>query len=183
MAELSILKIEQEIRREHQASIEGAVSSIKHAVRCGELLIGLRSSVEDGEWCRALERIGIARSTANNYERLARTRNKFPKKFSYLLERGAELVDLYRAFDLVKPVTPGGYKSDVYQRRKLGEQLELDFSFEEAIPHFESLSRAKNVESLAPSSLQRLLTECESAAARLRELLANAGAISLEVQP
>ena len=168
----------KKIVAEHEAALRDAVSSVKHVLVCGRLLAALKLQAAD--WEKQLEAVKLSRTTAWRYIKVANDAAKNPGRTKYLLEQGASLVDLYRAFDLVKPVEQGGYKSDVYQRRKLGEQLELDFSYEEAVPHLRSLIKAKNVEELSESVRRRLLKDCEAAAERLRETLKDDTAINLK---
>lgn len=178
----NLSRIEEQIKREHAACVQHATDCITHALRCGALLATYRATCA-GDWCERLERIGIARSTAHRYIRVAEDAAKKQSRVKYLLEQGASLVDLYRAFDLVKPVEPGGYKSDVYQRRRLGEQLELDFSYEEFTPQIKSLVRARNVEELSPSTLQRLRADLEAARQRIDTILAEKTALNLNPEP
>lgn len=177
---LPIAQLEKQIIREHDLAVSHASAAIQHALECGKLLTVYRQSLAGGEWCERLEKLGIARTTATRYCKLALDAAKNPNKVKYLLEQGASLVDLYREFALVKPVVSGGYRPEVYQRRVANEQLELDFSFEEFTPHIKSLIKARNVEELAPSTLQRIKAELVEAQKRIDAVLAEKGAINLE---
>lgn len=181
---LPIQQLEKQILKEHDLAVAHARSAVEHALECGKLLQAYRASLS-GEWCARLEKLGIARTTATRYVKLAEDAAENPSKVRYLLEQGASLVDLYRAFDLVKPLQVGPYKPEDHQRRVAEAQLEMPFSYEEFVPHIRALVKAKNVEQLSESTRRRLLTEVEAAAARLRESLKDSAAIdlSLDHQP
>lgn len=181
MKPIQIDRVVKEIRLSHQAAMNHATEAVKHVLKCGRLLAGLRDA--DGEWEKHLEGIGISRTTAWRYIKVAKDASRNPARTRWLLEQGASLVDLYREFDLVKPVTPGGYKSDVYQRRKLGEQLELDFSYEEFAGHLKALVKAPNVEELSESSLKKLDRELAAAKARVESLLKEKSAVDVSGPP
>lgn len=176
---LPIQQLEKQILKEHELALNHARSAVEHALQCGRLLCAYRAAVPVGDWCARLEKLGIARTTAARYEKLANDAAKNPGKVRYLLEQGASLVDLYRAFDLVKPLQVGPYKPEDHQRRVAEAQLEMPFSYEEFVPHIRALVKAKNVEELSESTRRRLLTEVEAAAARLRESLKDSAAIDL----
>lgn len=168
-----------QIQTEHVGAMTAATQAVKHALKCGKLLLALKSSVP-GEWEKHLELILMPKTTAWRYMKVASDAAKNPAKVKYLLEQGASLVDLYRALDLVKPVVSGAYSADVYQRRKAAEQLEMDFSYEEFTPQLRSLIKASNVEQLSPATLTRLKGELVEAQQRIDAVLAEKGAINLE---
>lgn len=178
---LPVPKLVAQIKAAHQRSIEHSRSAIQAILECGRLLKSLKLALGDGEtWVQKVAEIGIAKRTADRYIAVAAYAAKNPAKTNYLLEQGATLVDLYRAFDLVKPVVSGAYDPNTYQQRKANDQLELDFSYEEFVPHLRSLTKARNVEELSPTTLQRLRAELVTAQQRIDAVLAEKGAINLE---
>lgn len=176
---IPIPTLEKQILKEHELAIAAARTAVDHALNCGRLLVSYHASVPEGSWCVRLEKLGIARTTAARYMRLAGDAAKNPAKVKYLLEQGASLVDLYRAFELVKPLQVGPYKPEDHQRRVASAQLDLPFSYEDAMPHLRALVKASNVEKLSESVRRRLLGEVEAAAQRLRESLKDSAAIEL----
>lgn len=179
---LPVPQLVKQIKAAHDAAFLHAQKSVASVLECGRLLRVLKAQLSFAEaWVDKVEEIGIAKRTADRYIAVADCAAKQPAKVKYLLEQGASLVDLYRAFDLVKPLQVGPYKTSDYIARKDREaaQLDLPFSYEHALPHIRALVVAKNVEELSESTRRRLLTEVEAAAHRLRESLKDSGAIEL----
>jgi len=170
----------KQIKAAHDAAFGFAQKSVVSVLECGRLLKLLKLELSQNEmWVNKVEEIGLAKRTADRYIAVADQAAKNPAKTKYLLEQGASLVDLYRAFDLVKPVQPGPYKPEDYQDRKKSAQLTIDFSYEEFTPHLKSLLKARNVEELAASTLQRLRTELIEAKERIDAVLADKSALPI----
>lgn len=177
---LPVPQLVKQIKAAHEAAYLHAQKSVASVLECGRLLKVLKVQLSIGEaWVDKVEEIGIAKRTADRYIAVAEHASRNPAKTRYLLEQGASLVDLYRAFDLVKPLQVGPYKPEDHQRRVAEAQLEMPFSYEEFVPHIRALVKAKNVEELSESTRRRLLTEVEAAAARLRESLKDSSAIEI----
>jgi predicted DNA-binding protein (UPF0251 family) len=170
----------KKIRAEHEAALLHAASAIKHAIQCGRLLQVFKAQCGDGKWEESLTALEISKTTAWRYLRVARDAASNPKKVAYLLEQGAGLVDLYREFDLVKPLEGGGYRSDAYQLRKLSEQLQFDFEYEEFDQHITALAKARNVEELSSKTLNLALQKLDAARERVVAVLKDKEAVELD---
>src|SRR5688572_25527982 len=174
---ISIKKVLDEISKERQLSLLHAGKFLEHRVRCGKLLLGLKNSVGEGQWEKTLAEINFPKATAWRYIRTFQDWDPKTKR----LKRGAALVDGLRSDNLIDEVEGGGYRSEAYQRRKLGTQLELDFEYEEFDQHITALIDAKNVEELSPKTLAQALAKLEQGAARVRSVLADKNALPVEV--
>src|SRR3990167_7675523 len=154
-SKLPVAKLITEIKREHEWIAGTSLDLVKHVVRCGQLLAALRAA-SNGNWEQYVVQTGMSTTTAWRYIKVSQDIPK--KRCAYLLDRGATLVDLYRELGLVKACEGGGYRSEAYQKRKAiaGAQLEMEFQYEEAAPHFEALLRAANVEKYGESTIRRL---------------------------
>jgi hypothetical protein len=180
---IPVPKLLSQIQTEHVGAITAATQAVRHVLNCGRLLISLKSSLP-GEWEAKLESISMPKTTAWRYMKVASDAAKNPAKVKYLLEQGASLVDLYRAFDLVKPVVSGAYSSDVYKARRGAEdtaQLEL-FNYEkEFVPAIRSLIKSRDVEELKPETLRIIKRDLVTAQKRVDDLIANYGAAAMEI--
>ncbi len=175
---MKLINIERQIIKLHEAATARAHEAVRAALECGKLLILARKTIPEKEWTAWVEKIGLARTTAWRYERLAKDVAK--GRVKYLLEQGASLVDLYREFDLVKPLEGGGYRSDAYQRRKLSEQLQFDFEYEEFDQHITALIKARNVEELSSKTLTLALQKIDAARERVVAVLKDKEAVELD---
>jgi hypothetical protein len=78
--QLALPDLAQEIDREHAALISAAHAALRHAVRCGELLIQAKTSMAHGDWLGWLEtNCQVRPRTAQAYMRLARELPKLPE--------------------------------------------------------------------------------------------------------
>ena len=175
----TLIAIATEVREMHIQAQQSAQRAIHFAIQCGVRLIAAHAVVRDGEWETWLESVGIDRTTAWRYMRVAQD-----KGTEQLLARGCSLVDLYREFGLVKPCEGGGYRSEAYQKRKaledsgLADQLILPFSFEDFTANVKSiLVKPQQISELADSSIHELEHNLEAALVRVREVKQHRAAV------
>ena len=178
---LSVIgKLQKQIRETYRAASVKAREAVEAALRCGQLLIAAKAAVPDGEWEKFLAVVEIPKTTAWRFMRVSQDAAKNSKRVKYLLDQGASLVDLYREFDLVKPLEGGGYRAAAYQKRKALGQIEFDFSFEECSEQLSALASARNVADLGESSLVKLSKDLDAAKRRVVSVLADKRAVDLD---
>lgn len=169
-------KVLEQIARERELSLQHAGKFLDHRVRCGKLLLGLKNSVGEGQWEKTLAEINFPKATAWRYIRTFQDWDPKTKR----LKRGAALVDSLRSDRLIDEVEPGGYRSEAYHRRKLGEQIEFDFAYEEFDQQLSALIKAPNVEKLSEKTIATMRRKIKEADKRLAALEAEARAVELE---
>lgn len=174
---LPVPQLLKEIRQLHDESIAHAIASVERVIKCGKLLIALEA--QSPNWKKLVEEIGISSTTAWRYQKVAKHAAKSPAKTKYLLEQGATLVDLYRAFGLVKPCVGGGYDPKDYEARRDSADAQLSFSFEDFVPQLQTLIRGKNIDDLGKTTLLRLRKDLSEAQARVESALTAQGTITL----
>jgi hypothetical protein len=170
-----------QIRKLDADCIAAGRQFIVAAIECGKLLILARAKIKSGDWETWMECSGVSKQRATFYIRGALYAIKNPKEASALVEQGAPFVQLLRAAGIVRACEGGGYRSEVYQARKLlGKQMTFDFLFEEFESHVQSLCKAKNVEKLSDSSLDKIETDLLAGLDRVREVKKQRAAIIIE---
>jgi len=146
------------IRQAHERCKRGSLEAIQAAVNCGALLLELRSKINNGDWTDNLDAIGIKKTTAWNYMKLA---EKWDLKKSQLRD-GIYFCNLLREdeFDLLPALQGGG--------RRLGKEelarRQLVFHFEEFARGLKEVSRfdAQNpFEGIEDDQLRQVRNELE----------------------
>ena len=73
MSALALQDLAQAIAQEHQAAVGAARSAVKHALKCGELLLEAKATIGHGGWLAWVEtNCTFGQRTAQGYMRLAR---------------------------------------------------------------------------------------------------------------
>lgn len=174
-------KLIRGIRAKNEEALASAKNLVVAVLECGVMLKALRADCPHGTWGDELKQTGVSETTARVYMKCAdAAAAKGSKKVTWLIENCSSLAELLRCLGISKPCEVGAYDPDTYQRRKLAEQLEMDFSYEEFTPQLRSLIKASNVERLSPTTLQRLNEELIEAQKRVASVLADKGAINLK---
>lgn len=176
MMPFNFSKAEAEIRESHRAACDYASSAILAAIKCGRLLATYRDNVPHGEWSERLKRLGISEATASRYKRIVIAADAKTKQVEWLIKDGAGLMDLYRAFGIVKPCPGGGYDpNDYIERKKLAYRNatgQTEFHFEDQYePAMRGLIHSPTVEELGEATLRIIKRDLTAGLQRIDSLL------------